>query len=170
MPKTVSEKCRLCAKLTAAEAIAKHSPSGTGCWEGDKCHKRRTYYRNRARYNTTKRTQYRGIEGIEVQPSGQPAVLAVAPPTVPAAILHLYRERVDDPLHAVGAELWLGQNKVAEIEPVHTMGLLSAQVKASLKEVLVAFSLQAGSSVTQFEVQTERSPQACPIRPCPLRE
>jgi hypothetical protein len=170
VPKPVSEKCRLCAKLTATEAIAKHGSTGTGCWDGDKCHKRRTYYRNRERYNTTKRIQYRGVEGIAVQPTGQTAVLAVAPPTVPAAVLHLYRERVDDPLHAIGAELWLGQNKVAQIEPVHTMGLLPAQVKAFLKEVLVSFSRQAGSSITQFEVQTELSPQACPIRPCPLHE
>jgi hypothetical protein len=168
MPKPLSEKCRLCAKLTAAEAIAKHGPTGTNCWDGDKCHKRRTYYRNRDRYNTTKRTQYRGIEAAGVDNTGQTAVLAVAPPIVTAAVLHLYRERVDDPLHAIGAELWLGQDKVAEIEPVHTMGLLPAQVKAFLKEVLAAFSRQVGSNITQFEVQTERSPQACPIRPCPL--
>jgi hypothetical protein len=170
MPKSISEKCRLCAKLTATEAIAKHGPNGTGCWIGDKCHKRRTYYRNRDRYNTAKRTQYRGVEENGVNNTGQAAVLAVAPPIVPAAILHLYRNRVDDPLHAIGAELWLGQRKVAEIEAIHTMGLLPAQVKTFLKEVLVTFSQQVGSNITQFEVQTERSPQACPVRPCPLHD
>jgi hypothetical protein len=170
MPKTVSEKCRLCAKLTATEAIAKHGPSGTDCWEGDKCHKRRTYYRNRARYNASKRVHYRSSEERSENVMGQTAVIAVAPPIVPAAVLHLYRERVDDPLHAIGAELWLGQDKIAEIEPVHTLGLMPAQVKAFLKEVLVTFSSQGGTSVLQFEVQTERSPQACPIRPCPLHD
>jgi hypothetical protein len=32
-------------------------------------------------------------------------------PSVPAAVLYLYRQRVDAPIHAVGAELWVGQEK-----------------------------------------------------------
>ncbi len=44
MPKTANEKCRLCAKLSAEEAIARHGPDGTNCWVGGPCHKRRTYY------------------------------------------------------------------------------------------------------------------------------
>jgi hypothetical protein len=70
---------------------------------------------------------------------GKGTVLTVVPTVVPAAVLYLYRARVDDPLHAIGAELWLGQVKVAEIEPVHTMGLMPVQVKGFLKEILTAF-------------------------------
>ncbi|MCG9889936.1 MAG: hypothetical protein MH252_02530, partial [Thermosynechococcaceae cyanobacterium MS004] len=55
MPKSQSEKCRLCAKLSAEDAIALHGPAGTGCWVGEPCHKRRSYYRNRDRYNASKR-------------------------------------------------------------------------------------------------------------------
>jgi hypothetical protein len=84
VPKTVSEKCRLRAKLSATETIAKHDPTGTGRWEGDKCHKRRTYYRNRERHNIAQRIQYRGVKVAGVNNAGQTAVLVVAPPTVPA--------------------------------------------------------------------------------------
>jgi hypothetical protein len=157
MPKTASEKCRLCAKLSAEEAIALHGPDGTNCWVGEPCHKRRSYYRNRDRYNGNRRQQYRLSTGQE------PVVLAIAPPSVAAAELHLYRARVDAPLHAIGAELRLGELVVAKIEPVHAQGLSAAQVKSFLRDVLSAFSVQTGESLSKFEVQQERSPGLCPI-------
>jgi hypothetical protein len=169
MPKATSEKCRLCSKLSALEAIARHGPSGTKCWEGEPCHKRRSYYRNRDRINTNKRKQYSGMAVSAEVDDGKGTVLMVVPAVAPAAVLYLYRARVDDPLHAIGAELWLGQSKVAQIEPVHTMGLMPAQIKVFLKEILTAFSGQV-PGVNQFEVQKELSPDCCPIRPCPLHQ
>ncbi|MGB8700841.1 MAG: hypothetical protein WCD18_15600 [Thermosynechococcaceae cyanobacterium] len=157
MPKSASEKCRLCSKLSAAEAIDRHGPTGNNCWVGDTCHKRRTYYRNRDRYNRDKRQQYRQKTGQE------PVVLAIAPPTVAAAALQLYRARVDAPLHAIGAELRVGDRVVARIEPIHAQGLSAAQVKGFLREVLLAFSVQAGEDLGKFEVQQELSPGLCPI-------
>jgi hypothetical protein len=72
---------------------------------------------------------------------------------------------------AIGAELLLGQVKVTEVEPVHTMGLMPIQVKGFLKEMLTAFSAQVGGDgVTQFEIQKELSPDCCPTRPCPLHK
>jgi hypothetical protein len=162
MPKTASEKCRLCAKLSAEEAIARHGPDGTNCWAGEPCHKRRTYYRNRDRYNGNRRTVY------DQQTGKKPVVLAIAPPSVASAELHLYRARVDAPLHAIGAELRLGHQVVAKIESVHAQGLSAAQVKGFLRDVLSAFSVQAGEDLGKFEVQQERSPKLCPIHPCPL--
>lgn len=157
MPKSQSEKCRLCAKLSAEDAIALHGPTGTGCWVGEPCHKRRSYYRNRDRLNSRKRQQYRVKAGHE------PVVLAIAPPAVASAELHLYRARVDAPLHAIGAELRKGDQVVAKIEPVHAQGLSAAQVKEFLREVLKAFSEQAGESLGKFDVQQERSPGLCPV-------
>jgi hypothetical protein len=169
LPKAQSEKCRLCSKLAIAQVLERHGPTGTNCWVGEKCHKRRTYYRNRDRYNASKRKQYRGVAVEAEVDDGKGTVLTVVPAIVPAAVLYLYRARVDDPLHAIGAELWLGQNKVAQIEPVHTMGLMPVQVKGFLKEILTAFSAQiGGAGVVQFEIQKELSPDCCPIRPCPL--
>jgi hypothetical protein len=162
MPKSTSEKCRLCAKLSVEDAIARHGSNGTDCWDGDKCHKRRTYYRNRDRYNSDKRKSYRQSVGKA------PTVLAIAPPAVAMAELHLYRARVDAPLHAIGAELRQGDLVVAKIEPVHAQGLTAVQVKGFLREVLSAFSVQAGESLSKFDVQQERSPGLCPIQDCPL--
>jgi hypothetical protein len=169
MPKPLSEKCRLCSKLAIAQVLDRHGPSGSNCWVGEPCHKRRSYYRNRDRYNANKRQQYRGVAVSADVDDGKGTVLTVVPTVVPAAVLYLYRARVDNPLHAIGAELWLGQSKVAKIEPVHTMGLMPAQIKVFLKDILKALSGEVpGGSVTQFEVQKELSPDCCPIRPCPL--
>ena len=55
-------------------------------------------------------------------------VLTIAPPAVFSAELHLYRARMDAPLHAIGAELRKGDLVVAKIEPVHAQGLSAAQV------------------------------------------
>jgi hypothetical protein len=167
MPKAASEKCRLCSKLAIAQVLDRHGPSGTNCWVGEPCHKRKSCYRNRDRYNANKRQQYRGVAVEAEVDDGKGTVLTV----LPAAVLYLYRARVDDPLHVIGAELWLGQSRIAQIQPVHTIGLMPAQIKAFLKDILTAFSDQVpGGGVTQFEVQKELSPDCCPIRPCPLHQ
>lgn len=160
MARAESEKCRRCAKLTAAEARQRHD-----CWsdEANRCHRQRSYYRSRDLYNKTRRLKYRAGKGDEV------SVVAISPPAAPAAVLHLYRARVGDPLHAVSAELWVGSKKVAEIEPVHTFGMTGSQVKTYLRQVLQAFSQQQGLELKKFETQKELNPGTCPIHPCPLR-
>ena len=157
MPKSSSEKCRLCAKLSTEDAIALHGADGTNCWVGETCYKRRSYYRNRDRYNASKRQVYRQNTGQE------PPILTIALPAVFSAELHLYRARMDAPLHAIGAEMRKSDQVIAKIEPVHAQGLSAAQVKGFLKEVLSAFSEQAGESLAKFDVQQERSPGLCPI-------
>jgi hypothetical protein len=158
MPKSSSEKCRLCAKLSAEEAIARHGPEGTNCWEGEPCHGRRTYYRNRYRYNGQRRNAY------DLKTGKKPTVLAITPPTVASAELHLYRARVDAPIHAIGAELRLGDQVVAMIEPVHTAGWTVAHVQEfCMEQVLSAFSVQAGKIFRKYDVHQERSPILCPI-------
>lgn len=163
MPKTASEKCRLCAKLDVQSAIARHGPHGTDCWDGTKCHKRRTYYRNRDRYNKTKKQQY-AIKTGKVVP-----VVSVPVLDVPAATLHLYRERKDAPLHAIAAELWVGGEKKAIAQAVHCFGWTGSQVRQYSREILQAFSGQLGDALLdRFETTVEHHPQQCPIRPCPL--
>lgn len=165
MPRSSQEKCRLCSKLSTEVARQRHGSDGTGCWtdEANRCHRRRSYYRSRDRYNQRRRLKYRTDSGSEA------AVKILPVPETPAAVLHLYRTRVGDPLHAVGAELWMGQKKVAVIEPVHTLGMTGSQVKAYLRQVLHAFSQQQGVALEKFETQVELDPSTCPITPCPLR-
>jgi hypothetical protein len=177
--KSQSEKCRQCAKLSIEQAIAKHGPEGTNCFEGDQCHKRRTYYKNRDRYNKQRRAKYRlgqgqGEERDTGQPvamvSDRPLAIAVPTPQTYAAILHLYRARVGDPLHAIGVELWYGGAKVAFVDPVHTLGWSQSQVKNEyLRDVLKSFSEYAGGTMAQFETPVEHHPETCPIVDCPLR-
>jgi hypothetical protein len=89
-------------------------------------------------------------------------------PAIPAAVVHWYRETKDSPLHALGAELWLGNNRVAKIEPVHCLGLTELQVKTLLLRILDGFSQHSRLKLERFRTAVELHPLNCPIRPCPL--
>lgn len=160
MPRPIKEKCRLCSKLPLAEVQAKHGPQGDGCWDPKVCHRRRNYYRHRDRVNPQRRRE-RQMQGKEF--------LDLPLPEVPAAVLHLYRTRVNAPLHAIAAELWVGSKKVAEIEPVHTLGMTRSPIETYASQMLQVFSRHQGVKLEKFEAQVELDPGACPIRPCPLR-
>jgi hypothetical protein len=96
------------------------------------------------------------------------ATLEVLAPAVPAAVVHWYRITKDSPLHALGAELWMGNDRVAKVEPVHCLGLTELQVKTLLVRILDVFSQHSGIKVERFRSSVELHPQNCPIRPCPL--
>ncbi len=159
MARPSSEKCRLCSKLSITQAQERHGSEATGCWNDAHCHQRRSYYRSRELYNKSRRLKRQSPENIPLEVPITPA---------PAAVLHLYRERVDAPLHAIGAELWMGQDKVAAIEPVHCLGLTSRQVATYLQEVLQVFSHKYEVAIAKFAAQVELDPSRCPIAPCPL--
>jgi hypothetical protein len=94
--------------------------------------------------------------------------LEIPAPAIPAAIVHWYRVTKDSPLHALGAELWVGNDRVAKIEPVHCLGLTELQVKTLLVRILDVFSQHSGIKVERFRSSVELHPHNCPIRPCPL--
>jgi hypothetical protein len=158
MPRKASPKCRQCAKLPASEAIALHGETGDGCWDSRTCPKRRYYYNNRELLNRKRR------QGSAADP------IVLLPPSVPIGVLHLYRHRADAPLHAVGAELWVGQECKARVEPVHCLGLTPTQIQTYLlSDVLGKLSEIAGEPLGKFAAQVEIDPCQCPIDPCPLR-
>jgi len=159
MSRSEREKCRLCSKLAPGVARLRHGPEGTGCWDDAHCHQRRSYYRSRDRYNKSRHHKRQSPGNLPLQ---------VPIPPAPAAVLHLYRERVDAPLHAISAELWLGQEKVAAIEPVHCLGLTSRQITAYLHQVLQAFSHKYEVSISKFAAQVELDTSRCPISPVAL--
>lgn len=147
MARAVSEKCRLCSKVSAAEARQKP------CWEDDKCHRRRSDYRRRAKRKGETRAQR---EGIEMEPSR------------PTAILYLYRSKADSRLHAIAATLWKDGQPVCEIEPFHTLGLTAKQINTLFARILHKFSESAGREVKFEGEPILLDPQLCPLRPCPL--
>ncbi len=99
------------------------------------------------------------------------AMLELEPPPfaiAPAAILVLYRQSPHTPVHAVAAEVWQGQRKVAEVKPVHCLGMRADKVTDYIKQLLTSLNQQFG--VTKFEDIVKEIPvQQCPIVPCPLR-
>lgn len=157
MPKGIIQKCRSCAKLPAIEAIALHGAEGDGCWESGICPKRRYYYRNRDATNKKRR------KGAANDP------IDLLPPDAPAAILYLYRERVDAPLHAVGAELWVGQQRKQTIAAVHCLGLTPGQISTHLQAVLQRLGETCDRPLDKFAAQVELDPRQCPIDCCPLK-
>jgi hypothetical protein len=64
--------------------------------------------------------------------------------------------------------LWVGNDRVAQIAPVHCLGLSEQQVKTLLVQILEVFSRHQGMKLERFRSAVELHPHNCPIRPCPL--
>lgn len=157
MPRKASEKCRRCSKQGVEVAKAKD------CWEGQKCHVRRSTYRRRDRRNKDRRHQY-AVESGKVVPQQ-----TIDPLVRPAAYRYFYRERMDAPVHAIKFDLWLGGERIRIEEAVHTLGWKKADVTKHSLRVLVSFSRDLqGAVLRQFEDEMDIHPSECPIRPCPL--
>lgn len=167
MSRSLSEKCRLCSKLSSAQAQQLHGAGGDGCWDAKRCHDRRSYYRHRGvkNYNRKQRRQQQLQQ--EFDPT-QIVTLSIPVPATPAVIAHWYRETKTSPLHALGAELWVGNDRVAKIEPVHCLGLTELQIKTLLVRILDGFSQHSGIRIERFRSSVELNPLNCPIRSCPL--
>lgn len=142
MPSGSSDKCRQCSKLSVETAITRHGEQGDGCWVGERCHKRRTYYKKRDLYNRNRRLKYRG----EKEAAAQLDVIAI--PTVPAIVVYFYRQRKDEPLHAMSVELWVGQQRKAKSEPVHALGWRETQVREYITNAIAHFNGQCEVSIS----------------------
>ncbi len=163
MPSKIQDKCRQCSKLTVESAIARHGETGDGCWVGELCHKRRTYYKKRDLYNRNRRLKYYG----EKESSQQ--LESVDIPIVPAVIIYFYRGRKDEPLHAMSVELWVGQQKKAVREPIHTLGWKEANVREYIKSAIASFSKRYDITISGVAATVELKPSLCPLNPCPLK-
>lgn len=96
------------------------------------------------------------------------AVDAPPPPITPAAILVLYRQHPNAPVHAIAAEIWQDNQKVVEVKAMHCMGMKGDRVSAYIKEILLSLSQSFG--VTRFEDVVKEVPvHQCPIAHCPLK-
>lgn len=156
-----NEKCWACSLLKPAEARKLHDTElgGDGCWSGDTCHSKRSYYRRGrvARRNSV-------IEEI-----------SVPIPQLPYVVLHTYldkpRELNDEVvIHAICAELWIGSAPKAMTQPQHTFGLPPRSVKEYARQLLDALYLKYGngrrSGFERFTREEQHSIAQCPVRPC----
>lgn len=167
MGRHVSKICLACTTLSVEEAIELHGENGDGCWNPNVCHRRRSHYRHRDDNNRTRRRAKR----LLVEANQEPGVILEVEPPVPkaaiAAVLVLYRQHKNAPVHAAAAEVWQGSQLIAAVKPVHCMGMRGNQVSEYLQEILDLLTQQYG--VTRFEdIIKQVAVQQCPIRPCPL--
>lgn len=186
MARKVNKKCQHCASLTAEAAIELHGTTGDNCWNPDdirqlgyNCHRRRHHYRHREEDNRNRRRLRRQAKMEQsLDPTAAQAVNSSVPntpieipapplPVVRAAVLVLYRNHKDAPVHAVAAEIWQGTHKVGELQPIHCMGMRGDQVTAYLQQVLA--TLREHYNVGRFEDVVKELPvQQCPIEGCPF--
>jgi len=182
MPRRVNKKCQTCAQLSAEAAIVVHGATGDNCWNpenvygwGYDCHRRRSHYRHRSDINAIRRRQRRKgnqeYAATEVEP-GIITPATIAPPIIEApaaAVLVLFRQSKDTPVHAVAAEVWRGNQKLTQIEAIHCMGMRGDKVTAYIKELLLSLHEQFG--VSKFEDVIKELPVSqCPILNCPFGE
>ena len=158
-PTKTSDKCRQCSKLSVETAIARHGEQGDGCWVGERCHKRRTYYKKRDLYNRNRRLKYRGEKEAAAQ------LDAKSIPTIPVVVVYFSRQRKDEPLHALSVELWVGQQKKAAREPVHTLGWRETQVREYITSAIAQFNQQYEVSISGIAATVELNPGLCPLAP-----
>lgn len=86
-------------------------------------------------------------------------------PTVPAVIIYFYRQRKEEPLHALAVKLWVGQQKKATREPVHTLGWKEANVREYIKSAIASFSQQYEVSINGITATVELNPSLRPLVP-----
>lgn len=169
MPRRINQKCQHCARLDVEAAVSLHGPTGDNCWNPQICHRKRSHYRHRDDNNAIRRRLRRSGQSVTSYPTLE--VESVPPPPPPisaAAVLVLYRQHSDAPVHAVAAEVWQGEHKIAEVKAVHCSGLRADKVTAYIKELLSSLNQQFG--VIRFEDKIKEIPiEHCPITPCPLK-
>jgi hypothetical protein len=159
MPKKIGHNCFQCSKLSTVEAQAKP------CWDADRCPNRRHYQRNKERISQQRREIRTKNSDREQTPT-----ISIEHPVGTAASIIFYRERQDAPVHAIAAEIWQGNSKVLEVQPMHCLGLSPAQVVGIMTEILKACSIELAVELTKFAHKVELHPSLCPIRPCLLCE
>jgi hypothetical protein len=168
MARKINPLCLDCSRLSQRQAIALFGPGTTiGCWNARVCPRRRSHYRHRLENNAKQRGGYRALKtaGQAVEVSESIFVPVQAPPV---ALLYLFREnRQDAHLHSIAVAVWQGNQKLADVAPVHCLGMTNRQVNEYLRNVLEVVGEKFG--ITEFEPPIRMEPMECPLSDCPLK-
>lgn len=181
--KQIPEKCRLCAKLTATQAKQLHGVDGDSCWNSTVCPSRRSHARHRDRRNQARNLKRWSKQGqvalaltdSEIAPIQEQHIADLGsrsriqfethlPNFSYSAVLQVYRQSVDAPIHAVGGEIWYGTQKEADIALVHCTNLTPRQVEIYLERLL--YKLTEVYNIRKFTCKEELHPQCCPLPEC----
>jgi hypothetical protein len=170
MPRRADPKCIACAQMSSAMAQKLHGSDGDGCWVDNRCHRRRSHYRNRRDLNEQRRIQYQqGMEDghdVEVETVSIP----VADSSIAYANLYVWREkRKDAPVHAIAASVILDGKKVLEVAPIHCAGYRKRQLENYVEGKVLPY-LRARYGIHHFANEIRLEPMECRIQECPLSD
>lgn len=172
--RTAPLKCRKCAALDILQVHQLHGSPRTdpknfqpdpnlerdGCYDPKVCPSKRSYLRNPERQHQ-KRSRKRREEALE-----QLRIEVDEPyAEVTFAVLIVYRDAgIEAPIHAIAGSVWQGSAQIAEIAPIHCVGMVPAGVHAYIQKMLKVLHEQYG--IRKFASLERFDPQCCPIRPC----
>ncbi|MGB6294696.1 MAG: hypothetical protein WBF90_00770 [Rivularia sp. (in: cyanobacteria)] len=160
MPKQLPKKCKKCAMLTAEKAKEIHGVDGDNCWNPKVCYSRRSHAKHRHRRNQTRNLKRAGdlVEDIAVNIQDFSEIYF--------ATLIIYRPPGEStPIHAIGAEIWQGQQLQAKVQPIHCVGMVKSQILSYVNKMLEVLGTNYG--IKKFASLERLSPDRCPTRPCP---
>jgi len=176
MARPVNRRCIECARLPIEEARQR------SCWTDERqlCHKRRSHYLKRGDRNTLRGVRYQSARSSQVKEG-------FSLPTVPTAsvILVIYSEQPhhfkssETPVHAIGAELWMGTELKQQMMPELCYGKRGDEVALLLPLILEEFSKRFSEAYNQgkrfhrFAAKVHRHIHDCPVsnpfQPVPSR-
>jgi hypothetical protein len=153
----IPDKCLRCAALSAPQAKALHGVEGNGCWDSKVCPSRRSYIRHRDRRNQSRsRKRYEKLQTLTVEPTGLPSITY--------AVLVVYREPGDSPVHGIAAEVWQDQEKIAQVAAIHCCQMVPSQVHLYIQKLLDLLGQNYG--IKKFASLVRLDPYLCPIAGC----
>jgi hypothetical protein len=156
----IPQKCFKCAMLTAEVAKEIHGIDGDNCWNPSVCYSRRSHARHRDRRNQSRALKRSSVIAEEIKIDVEEFADTVF------AVLIVYRPPgAETPVHAIAAEIWKGQEKIAAVQAIHCVGLVRSQILAYVKKMLEVLGSNYG--IKKFATLERLDPDRCPIRPCP---
>lgn len=167
MARPIDRKCLRCAESSVEDAISLHGQEGDGCWNISQCHQRRSHYRNRRDRNSNRQVAYK----ISKSKAETTEEIELSTAQIASIVLVIYKDEFtkDAPIHAIGAELWIGTEEVAHMKPTSCLGMRGDQVTALMPQILRAFSkdfseqYNQGKSFNRFAAKIERHISQCPM-------
>jgi hypothetical protein len=166
MARPVNRQCIECSRLPVDDA--RQRP----CWtdERQRCHKRRSHYLKRGDRNVSRRVRYRSSRTAN---TGEAFSLPNAPTA--SLILVIYSEQPshfksgETPVHALGAELWVGLQLKEQMVPELCCGKRGDEVALLPPLILEEFSKRFAQTHNQnkrfqrFAAKVHRHIQDCPV-------
>jgi hypothetical protein len=146
--------------LTADIAKSIHGVDGDNCWNPDVCYSRRSHARHRDRRNQARALKRSSSVATNISINIEEYADTVF------AVLIVYRPPgADTPVHAISADIWKGQEKIATVQAIHCVGMVRSQILGYVKKMLEVLGSNYG--IKKFATLERLDPDRCPIRPCP---